>query len=118
MEMFAHVNYCGFTKITKKHDRMTGRKRSEGMRSRVCNAEEVHATEGECDEFLQLYTVRQWWEIEHRLRNSVRIVEDQYIVLSKCLSHIKTIPPIAKSREVKEVNDSLIEIDKKADEGL
>lgn len=22
--MYAHVNYCGFTKITKKHDRMTG----------------------------------------------------------------------------------------------
>ena len=45
-------------------------------------------------------------------------MEDQYIVLSKCLSYIKTIPPIAKSREVEEVNDSLIEIDKKADEGL
>lgn len=24
LEMYAHVNYCGFTKITKKHDRMTG----------------------------------------------------------------------------------------------
>ena len=50
-----------------------------------------------------------------RLRNSVRIVEDQYIVLSKCLSHIKTIPPIIKSKEVKEVNDSLVELDKKVE---
>ena len=24
LEMYAHVNYCGFTKITKKHDRVTG----------------------------------------------------------------------------------------------
>ena len=24
LEMYAHVNYCGFTKITKKHDRWTG----------------------------------------------------------------------------------------------
>ena len=50
-----------------------------------------------------------------RLRNSVRIVEDQYIVLSKCLSHIKTIPPIKKSKEVKEVNDSLVELDRKVE---
>lgn len=53
--------------------------------------------------------------IMNRLRNSVRIVEDQYIVLSKCLSHIKTIPPIKKSKEVKEVNDSLVELDKKTE---
>ena len=53
-----------------------------------------------------------------RLRNSVRIVEDQYIVLSKCLSHIKMIPPMNKSVEVKEVNDSLVEIDKKIDPAL
>lgn len=50
-----------------------------------------------------------------RLRNSVRIVEDQYIVLSRCLSHIKAIPPIVDSEEVKEVNQSLNEIDKKAE---
>lgn len=49
------------------------------------------------------------------LRNSVRIVEDQYIVLSRCLSHIKTIPPINKSNDVKEVNQSLSEIDKKTE---
>lgn len=49
------------------------------------------------------------------LRNSVRIVEDQYIVLSKCLSHMETIPPIKRNDEVKEVNDSLVEIDRKAE---
>ena len=53
-----------------------------------------------------------------RLRNSVRIVEDQYIVLSKYLSHLKMIPPMNKSLEVKEVNDSLVEIDKKIDPAL
>ena len=45
-------------------------------------------------------------------------MEDQYFVFSMFLSNIKTIPPSAKSRVVMEVNDSLIEIDKKADEGL
>ncbi|KAK8808843.1 hypothetical protein WA588_004484 [Blastocystis sp. NMH] len=98
LEMFAHVNYCGFTKITKKHDRMTGYVTQKKYMQRKVNVTSFSS-----------FTL---------LRNSVRIVEDQYIVLSKCLSHIKTIPPIAKSREVKEVNDSLIEIDKKADEGL
>ena len=46
-----------------------------------------------------------------RLRNSVRIVEDQYIVLSR----FKTVPPIKDSDEVEEVNQSLKEIDKSSE---
>ncbi|KAK8799324.1 hypothetical protein JH06_2856 [Blastocystis sp. subtype 4] len=95
LEMFAHVNYCGFTKITKKHDRMTGYITQKKFMQKKVNVTSFSS-----------FTL---------LRNSVRIVEDQYIVLSKCLSHIKTIPPIKKSKEVKEVNDSLVELDRKVE---
>ena len=95
LEMYAHVNYCGFTKITKKHDRVTGYATQKKYMQKKVNVAKFSS-----------FTL---------LRNSVRIVEDQYIVLSKCLSHIKTIPPIKRNDEVKEVNESLVEIDKKTE---
>lgn len=105
LEMYAHVNYCGFTKITKKHDRMTGYVTQKKFIQKKVNITKFSS-----------FTLLHWFkEVMNRLRNSVRIVEDQYIVLSRCLSHIKTIPPIKDSEEVKEVNQSLNEIDKKTE---
>ena len=105
--MYAHVNYCGFTKITKKHDRMTGY-----VTQKKYIQKKVNVTSFSTFKLLVLPTA-----IMSRIRNSVRIVEDQYIVLSKCLSHMK-VPPINRSEDVKEVNQSLNEIDKKAELGL
>ena len=103
--MYAHVNYCGFTKITKKHDRMTGYVTQKKFIQKKVNITKFSS-------FTLFYLLAIFIL---RLRNSVRIVEDQYIVLSRCLSHIKTIPPIKDSEEVKEVNQSLNEIDKKTE---
>ena len=107
LEMYAHVNYCGFTKITKKHDRMTGYVTQKKYIQKKVNVTSFST--------FKLWVLNDL--IMSRTRNSVRIVEDQYIVLSKCLSHMK-VPPINRSEDVKEVNQSLNEIDKKAEMGL
>lgn len=104
LEMYAHVNYCGFTKITKKHDRITGYVTQKKYIQKKVNVTSFSTFKL----FLRLPSFTS------RIRNSVRIVEDQYIVLSKCLSHMK-VPPINRSEDVKEVNQSLNEIDKKTE---